>query len=126
MSFSFYGNYTFKFFFLVPIGFVGSFWSPLHYGWSLYKCHVIFICRNNIVWIYGRGFFDEFKKRRRHFVTVNFKSAIKNLVTAMLTVYLAITEDFTISQFSSNFHGKIFQIFHFFFIQSQTFFLIVF
>ena len=62
--------------------------SKLLDAWTVYKGHIIFVCRGDSIWMTLGGFLDHLEKGHRFFDPVDHKSTVEDLVAAVLRVDL--------------------------------------
>ena len=83
-------------FHLKIVGFRLVFGCELLHHRTLCKGNIVFISRENIAWIFGRGALNHGEKRRFFLFSVDNKRAAEYLMTAMFGVDLGKPEDFRV------------------------------
>ena len=99
--------------------------SELLYYRSLRECHIIFIGRNNVVWVLLGGLLNHLEQGRLFLFTVDDEGSTENLMTTVLRVNLGETEDLRVGQFPSQVFLHLQQVIHLFPTQGQAFLLII-
>ena len=87
--------------------------------------YVVFVSRDDFIRVLLCGLFDHLEQGRFLFYAVDDESSTEDFVATVFGVDLCETEDFRVSQFASQVTFYLFQVVHFFFRESQTFFFIV-
>ena len=88
VGFGFQRNHRIYFFHFKIVGLFRVNGCKLVDGWSVHKCHIIFICRNHLVRIVFCGLFDEAKQAGGHFFAIDDEGATENFVATVLAIHL--------------------------------------